>query len=516
MRPFTMLCALFTLLFPWAGPASSQPALTTVRVASGLKRPLFLCSPPGDLERLFIVQQGGRIAILRGGKILPRPFLDLSSKISSGGERGLLGLAFHPGYRKNGFFFVNYTERTRGDTVVERYRVSPSNPDLADPSSGVRVIRISQPFSNHNGGMLAFGPRDGYLYIATGDGGGAFDPNNNAQNGGSLLGKILRIDVDRGRPYAIPPSNPFRGPGNPRDEIWALGLRNPWRFSFDRALGDLYIADVGQSSVEEVDFQPASSKGGENYGWRCMEGRSCTGRTGCTCNSPLLTLPIHQYTHALGCSITGGYVYRGCAIPGLGGTYFFADYCSRRIWSFRVSGGKISGFKERTTELAPGGGLSIGSISSFGEDATGELYLLDLQGGEVFKIVPRKPLTGLAALSPPRIGLSLTLNLTSRLDPGKAYICPFSLGFHPGIPLPGARTLPLNPDLLFTLSLSGGIFKGTVGYLGRAGKASVVLSLPKDPVLVGLVLYSGFLVLDPARPLLAGTVSCPLLLRIGP
>jgi hypothetical protein len=255
------------------------------------------------------------------------------------------------------------------------------------------VLTISQPFANHNGGWIAFGA-DGYLYIAMGDGGSGNDPGNRAQDITSqLLGKILRIDVngddfpaDTARNYASPSTNPFVGVIGD-DEIWAYGLRNPWRNSFDRLTHDLYIADVGQSAVEEIDFQAASSTGGENYGWRCMEGDRCTGFSGCTCNSPSLVLPIHTYTHTgQNCSITGGYVYRGCAISGLGGTYFFADYCSDKIWSFRFDGVNQTEFTDRTVELTPDIG-SISSITSFGEDAYGEIYICD-QGGEVFKIIP--------------------------------------------------------------------------------------------------------------------------------
>jgi glucose/arabinose dehydrogenase len=377
-----------------ASEVGAEP-LTTVRVASGLSRPTFVTHAPGDFTRVFITEQTGRIRILdlQSGTVLPNPFLDLTSTVSCCGERGLLGLAFHPDYATNGFLYVTYSNGA-GDSEVARYRVlgDPATSNVADPGSSSALLTIPEPAANHNIGWIAFGP-DGYLYIGKGDGGSSCDPNQRAQDLDELHGKILRIDVDGGTPYGIPPDNPFVG-GPGADEIWAYGLRNPWRNAFDPATGDLFIADVGQSQREEIDFQPAASGGGENYGWDCMEGTECStvsgcGTAGCTCGAAGLVLPIHQYDHGSGCSITGGEVYRGNQIDGLSGTYFFADYCSARIWSFRYDGATVSEFQERTGELAPGGGLSIGSISSFGHDAFGELYISDLSGGEVFKIIAR-------------------------------------------------------------------------------------------------------------------------------
>ena len=365
----------------------SATELTTVRVASGLSAPVFVISPPGDLQRVFIVEQPGRIKILLDGEILPAPFLDIADDVAFGGERGLLGLAFHPDYENNGYFFVNYTNNS-GTTIISRFTVTV-DPDIADPNSETLILSIPQPFSNHNGGMLAFGPNDGYLYIGMGDGGSGGDPGNRAQDDGELLGKMLRIDIDGGSPYSIPPDNPFVGPGDPLDEIWAKGLRNPWRFSFDRSSEDMYIADVGQNAWEEIDFQPASSAGGENYGWRLMEGNHCYNPPS-DCDPGGLTYPIYEYSRGgspFRCSITGGYVYRGDDIPDLQGIYFFADYCSDQIWSFRYDGNNISEFEDRTSELDPGNGLSIDDISSFGEDGSGELYIVDL-GGEIYKILP--------------------------------------------------------------------------------------------------------------------------------
>jgi glucose/arabinose dehydrogenase len=330
-----------------------------------------------------------RVFDLNTNTLLPKPFLTIPS-VAGGSEQGLLGLAFHPDYASNGFFYVHYN-RSSGATIVDRFQVS-GDPNVADPASRHPVFTTGQPFSNHNGGWLAYGP-DGYLYLALGDGGSGGDPGNRGQNTGVFLGKMLRIDpdgddfpADPNRNYAIPPTNPFAGGGG-LGEIWAYGLRNPWRDSFDRATGDLWIADVGQGAWEEIDFQPGTSTGGENYGWRCYEGDHAFNLGGCA-PANTMVFPIHEYSHALGCSVTGGYVYRGCAVPDLDGTYFFADFCSARIWSFRYDGVMVSEFTDRTAELAPGGGLSIRGISSFGEDAAGEIYICDLSGGEVFKIVP--------------------------------------------------------------------------------------------------------------------------------
>lgn len=395
------LCAFAASAAGMGGMGGAEP-LATVRVADGLAYPVFATHAPGDTDRLFIVQKGGTIVILdlNTNQILPAQFLNITSLVTGGSstsdERGLLGMAFHPNYAENGYFFVNYTGPSNGDTVVVRYQVSENDPNRANASSAELIAQWNQPFVNHNGGWIGFGP-DGYLYIATGDGGSGNDPGNRAQDiTNQLLGKMLRIDpsVDEvpSPPYTIPADNPFVGVTGD-DEIWAYGLRNPWRPSFDRATGDLYIADVGQNQREEVNVQPVESAGGENYGWRCQEGNLCTGLSGCTCNSPALTDPVHVYTHSSGFSITGGYVYRGCAIPSLDGTYFFADYVLQRIWSFKWDGGSgTTDFVTRTSELSPSiGGHTVNQISSFGEDANGEIYIVD-QGsgssGQVFKIIP--------------------------------------------------------------------------------------------------------------------------------
>lgn len=346
-------------------------------VLSGLRAPLMVTAPPDGSGRLFIVEQGGTIRIARNGQLLPQPFLDISSSVVSGGERGLLGMAFHPRYAENGRFFVMYTARGDGENTVARYQVS-SDPNRADPNSATTLLSIEDFASNHNAGMLAFGP-DGYLYVGTGDGGGANDPQRTAQDRGAWLGKMLRLDVDGGEPYAVPRDNPFVGQGNARPEIWAYGLRNPWRYSFDRETGDLWIADVGQNQVEEINRQPTGSRGGENYGWPVMEGLRCL--RGDSCDRSGLTLPVVEYGRDEGQSITGGFVYRGQGYPSLTGAYLFADFVSGRIWSLHQG---ADGRWVRTELLD----TDLG-ISSFGEDQDGELYVTDLRGGGVYRVTAR-------------------------------------------------------------------------------------------------------------------------------
>jgi glucose/arabinose dehydrogenase len=367
-------------------PASAQ-TIRAVRLTAGLSAPVYACAAPGDTQRIFIVQQGGLIRILKNGTLLATPFMNLGTKILTGSEQGLLGMAFHPNYATNGFFFVSYTRAGDAASIVERYHVS-SNPDVGDPASNLVFIGpVAQPESNHNGGNIQFGP-DGMLYMGLGDGGGGNDQHGligNGQLGTTLLGKMLRYDVDIPSPY-IPANNPYVNDPNVRDEVWDVGMRNPWRWSFDRQTGDMYIGDVGQGAIEEIDFEPAGV-GGHNYGWRCMEGLNCTGLSGCTCNAPALTLPVDQYNHSFGVAVIGGYMYRGCAMPALHGTYFYADYGSARIWSFTYDGATQTKGPtiERTGQLAPGGGQSINSITSFGEDGFGEILIVD-GGGELYKI----------------------------------------------------------------------------------------------------------------------------------
>jgi glucose/arabinose dehydrogenase len=369
------LAALASVAFRHEGPAPAARTAVdiTLQTLGNLGAPITSVENAGD-SRLFLTIQTGRILIWDGTSFLTTPFLDISSLISCCTERGLLSAAFHPQYATNGFFFVYYTNNA-GNVTIARYAVSSGNPNLANPASGVVLLTIPHPTNaNHNGGQLQFGP-DGFLYIGTGDGGSANDPPCNAQRDDVLLGKLLRIDVDQNvgsSPfYGIPPSNPFVGGGLPLDEIWAKGLRNPWRFSFDRMTGDLYIGDVGQDEREEIDFQPRASAGGENYGWKIMEGTRCGdgGSSGCpagvpACNSPVFKYPIFEYDHSTGdCSVTGGYVYRGSAFPDLAGVYFYGDYCTGKIW----------GSGQLTTPRAAG-------LSSFGQDSSGELYLATTNG----------------------------------------------------------------------------------------------------------------------------------------
>jgi len=371
-------------------------------VAGGFSSPVYVTQAPGDNTRLFVVEQAGLIKIrnLTTNTTLATPFLDLSASITIGGERGLLGLAFSPNYATNGFFYVYYTNLA-GDSTVARFTVS-GDPNVANAASQVILKTVAQTSgeTNHKAGCIQFG-KDGMLYVGVGDGGGALDQHGatgNGQNTGVLLGKILRLDVNSPGTAYVPANNPFVGAGNPLDEIWAIGMRNPWRFSFDRLTGDLYIGDVGQDTQEEIDFEPAGFAGGRNYGWRCMEGTSCTGQSGCTCNDPSLTLPIFTYTHASlpagAVSETGGYVYRGCAIPSLHGRYFFGDYGQNFIKSFKyTTGGGVVDLQDHTTALG-----NITAPVSFGQDNAGELYIVSYLGN-VYKIV---------AVAPPVCGNGIT------------------------------------------------------------------------------------------------------------
>jgi glucose/arabinose dehydrogenase len=343
-----------------------DPPIHLEVAASGLQMPVHLTAPTGD-SRLFIVEKRGTIRIVKNGQLLAAPFLDVRTKVSTGSEQGLLSVAFHPQYASNGYFFVNYTD-TNGDTRVERYHSSPAA-DVADANSSKLILMVDQPYSNHNGGLVLFGP-DNMLYIGMGDGGSGGDPQGNGQNRATLLGDLLRIDVDKGDPYSIPTDNPFVGQTGMRGEIWAWGLRNPWRFTFDRTAGLLYIADVGQNAWEEIHVVGSTQKG-VNYGWNLMEGRHCY--RGSTCNTTGLTQPVLEYNHSEGCSVTGGSVYRGTKIPSLQGTYFYADYCQGWVRSFKYVNGAVTAPK--TWEFG-----SIGNILSFGSDAAGEIYVLSANG----------------------------------------------------------------------------------------------------------------------------------------
>ena len=351
---------------PLVSAAQPAPAVALdALVAEGLEHPLYVTHAGDGSGRLFVVEQPGRIRIVTQGRLLASPFLDISDRVRHAGEQGLLGLAFHPEYKRNGRFFVNYVRRSDGHTVIAEFRTS-SNADVAQADERL-LLTVAQPYPNHKGGMVEFGP-DGFLYIALGDGGSGGDPGNRGQNRNELLGKLLRIDVDRGTPYAIPSDNPF-AVGGGRSEIFAYGLRNPWRFSFDRQTGELWAADVGQNKWEEIDVV----KRGGNYGWRVMEGTHCfLPRDGCARDG--LIPPVAEYGHDKGrCSITGGYVYRGSRLPALRGAYLYGDFCS----------GEIFALAEGTQQILLATGLQI---ASFGQDQDGELYVVG-HGGTIHRIV---------------------------------------------------------------------------------------------------------------------------------
>jgi glucose/arabinose dehydrogenase len=361
---------------------SPTDTLRLVTVATGLASPLYVAAPPGDTARLFIVEQPGRIRILQHGQLLPTPFLDVSAKVTfTGDERGLLSVAFHPNYATNHYVYVDYVD-LNNNTRIERYSASAADSNVADTGSHKLILAITQPpYPNHKGGHVQFGP-DGMLYIGMGDGGAGGDPGNRAQNPDSLLGKLLRIDVNTGdtTPYKIPPTNPYAAGGG-RGEIWAVGLRNPWRFAFDRTSGLLYIADVGQDLWEEVDVQPAS-QGGVNYGWRIMEGAHCYTPNPCDAlqASLHLVLPAIEYDHSGGnCTVIGGFVYRGTRFPTLTGEYFYTDLCSAWVESF--SYGRLGVVSQTRWTLD----TPLSSPHSFGQDANGELYVIS-GGGTIYRI----------------------------------------------------------------------------------------------------------------------------------
>ncbi len=353
-----------------AAGAGTPLDVTIQTIVPSIDQPTFLTGAPGDPDRLFFTERAGRIWIISGARVLPDPFLDISALVNPNSPEGALGgLAFHPDFQDNGLFYVTYMN-LGDDSVLARFNVT-KDPDVADPGSQEILLTVEQPDTTHNVGWIGFGP-DGYLYVGSGDGGNSTQ-GQQAQSLETLLGKILRIDVDGPAPYGIPPANPFVGvPG--RDEIWAVGLRNPWRCSFDRLMNDFWIGDVGQSSREEVDFLPAGTPGGANFGWNCMEGPIChVPATDCTCGDASLVAPVHSYTHITGCAVIGGYVYRGCCIAPLQGHYVFGDVCTGKVWARNPSSGAV-------VEL-----LTAPGIYSFGEDPEGELYVLS--AGAIYKIV---------------------------------------------------------------------------------------------------------------------------------
>ncbi|MCP3906209.1 MAG: hypothetical protein GY715_21500 [Planctomycetes bacterium] len=389
MRRTAMLTAAILL--------SSIPVVTAdagvpldLRNVGNFTAPVYVTHAPGDESRLFVVERAGRIRLIKNGVTLPTAFLDITALVDTTFEGGFLGLAFHPDYPADGRFFVYYTAPGGSGfsltSVVASYQVS-GNPDVADPLSADVILTVGQPASNHNAGWIGFGPHDDYLYVPLGDGGGGQSRAQDITN--QLLGKLLRIDIDGddfpadpSRDYAIPPTNPYVGVTGD-DEIFALGLRNPYRASFDRGTGDLWMGDVGGGQWEEVNIVPVDDPGAINFGWGCMEGEACNG-SHCTCNDPSLTLPVHAYDHSNGCVITGGSVYRGCAIPDLVGTYFFVDYCSGRVWTFEYVGGSVVNFTERTADLA------LSNIVGIGEDAQGEIYFVSISGS-IKKLIQQGP-----------------------------------------------------------------------------------------------------------------------------
>ncbi|MEZ4388852.1 MAG: PQQ-dependent sugar dehydrogenase [Candidatus Krumholzibacteriia bacterium] len=384
IKPSQLAAPVITCLIGLiTGVATAAPSVELVTDA--LSTPIRVTAPTGD-DRLFVVEQTGLIRVFDQDGTDRGIFLDWTGETTPGGERGLLGLAFDPRYPTTGRFYINYTDNG-GDTRVARLRVDPADPDRALAGSVEPILFVAQPYSNHNGGQLVFGP-DRMLYVGLGDGGSGGDPDGNGQNGQTLLGAMLRLDVSGVGPgYAIPVDNPFVGNPAVRDEIWALGVRNPWCYGFDRLTGDLYIADVGQGDYEEVNVQPAASSGGENYGWRIMEGAHCFSPPD-GCNQAGLTLPVHEYTHGgnpFRCSISGGFVHRGGTVPDLAGRYLFADYCSNQIWSLDwTAADGLGAVIDHTATLTPPGGYN--SLVSIGEDGHGDLYVVD-RGGSFWRII---------------------------------------------------------------------------------------------------------------------------------
>ncbi len=403
MKTKILHCIIFFLLYL---PLNAQLQLDLQSFATGLDNPVGIAN--ADDDRLFVVQQRGLIRILNlEGTVSDIPFLDLSDVVSrSGSETGLLGLAFHPDYRQNGYFFVNYTRASDGNTVVSRFSADENNQNIADRESEIQILTVHQPYSNHNGGQLLFGP-DGYLYIALGDGGSGGDPQNYAQNRNSFLGKILRINVDEEvTGYSIPHDNPFVNDETTLSEIWAWGLRNPWRNSFDRVTGDFWIADVGQNRREEINYQSAGSSGGENYGWRCYEGMLLYNQENCM-GAGNYVFPVFDYGHeGSGCSgsVTGGYVYRGALFNGLFGVYILADYCTGKVYTITRTSEGFEGIQA--------GNFAKTEISSFGEDRYGELYLAMKNSGEILKVIETNDCNPVAVI--------MTDNTTFTIDPGSS------------------------------------------------------------------------------------------------
>ena len=481
----------------------AQTPLRLELAATGLDRPVLVTAPSGDTQRAFVVEKNGRIKILRNGIVLAQPFLDLATPgtVFDVAEMGMLGVAFHPQYATNRQFFVFYCTQQFPNVTLQRYTASAANGDVADPASAVTLLTFPLLYGNHNGGTIAFGA-DGKLYIAVGDGGSLaptfpIDPLNNAQRGDSLMGKVLRIDVDTTTPplhYGIPSDNPFVGPGDPRDEIWALGFRNPWRCSFDRTTGDFWIADVG-GPREEIDFVAAGTGAGRNYGWSCMSGTVCTGINVCPCGSGTLTGPLHEYTLGSGQSIIGGYVYRGAAIPDLHGAYFFGDFVRNQIWSLRRQNGSVTDLRDRTIELLPPAGYALAGITSFGEDGNGELYVCSFDGN-VYRIAANpNTLPGLAPFGVGTAGCNGSHALSSLTTPaqgnaGFALRCTNGIASGLGlialasaVDVPGSD--PFGHGMVIHFRLDSPYLSLQAMLCDANGIGTLALPIPADPVLVG-------------------------------
>jgi glucose/arabinose dehydrogenase len=369
--PLVLAAIVVDVVVVHAAPVPLTP------VVSGLDHPVDIVNAGDGSGRLYVVEKPGRIRVVEDGALRTAPLLDLGTLVLTGDERGLLGLAFHPRFVATRFVYVDYTRKPDGATVIARYTVPAATPNVADPASALVLLTIAQPYANHNGGALRFGP-DGHLYVGTGDGGSANDPQNRAQDPQSLLGKMLRLDVDGGTPYAIPPGNMFATGAAGRPEIWAMGLRNPWKFAFDPRDGALWIGDVGQDDREEVDAVPGGAAP-PNFGWRVLEGTRCTGLGGGpSCTAPIYTMPVAEYTHDEGCSVTGGEIYLGTALPAYAGSYLFADFCNGRMWA--ATGSFAAGWTRADV------GAAGFQVSSFGRDEWGDVYLADYAGGRVLRI----------------------------------------------------------------------------------------------------------------------------------
>lgn len=461
--------------------------LVATEVASGLDQPVLATAPFRDADRLFIGEQSGAIRVLKGGVLLAEPFLDVSTLVSTGSERGLLGLAFHPEYSLNGRFFVSVTD-LGGDTSVLEFRASVGDPDRANPTPVQVIYSHPQPYDNHNGGCLAFAA-DGRLLLALGDGGGTFDPQGNAQNLSNGLGSILRFDIDGPAPF-IPPDNPFVGHGG-EEAVFAHGLRNPWRFSVDPFTGDVWIGDVGQYEREEIDVLPGGSPGGENFGWRCLEGTACTGQTGCQCASGALTPPVFEIAHGQGdCAITGGHVYRGARIPELYGRYVFGDFCARKIRSLAWDGAVASDLRDHSEELDPPGPARFITVSSFGEDGAGELYFCDYASGVVYRIDPECSATPYCATLPNSTGFGGLIgglgvpNLSGGTFGLQAWGVPAGA---PGLFFYGLGAIqePAADGFLCVASGGVGVFRLAPVIVGSNGRVEVTLDVAGGPLTSG-------------------------------